>query len=282
MLSRWSTARDIPRGARCASPGIPTHGGIPAPRTESGRWQPEASRRPRRPFPFWFPWRSGYKLHCPPTLRLERQSGSARFLMPAAGWIEPFAVSLTGRRPATATVLPSGAALTTQPPTLVISQGRAGLLFIRRPVNLPLQVGAGDDPGQDAQPRPHCLPLRVRVLRVCIPSGLPACRPGSPVARFPVAPGGTLRLVSSGVVSHVLSSGVCDWSSGSGCAVGTTIISFTSDRIGSPASSPGPPASVNKETPPHNLPQGPALVRGRPGDRIRAGARVALRRPPLL
>ena len=29
---------------------LPTQGGIPAPRTESRRWQPETSRHPRLPF----------------------------------------------------------------------------------------------------------------------------------------------------------------------------------------------------------------------------------------
>ena len=34
-------------------------------------------------------------------------------------------------------------------------------------VRLPSQVGAGDDPGQDAQPFLHPIPLRVGVLRWC-------------------------------------------------------------------------------------------------------------------
>ena len=68
--SPGSQLRGTSSGAHGAlHPGIPIQGiqgGIPVPWTESRRWQPEASRRPRSPFP----WRSGYELRCPFTLRL--------------------------------------------------------------------------------------------------------------------------------------------------------------------------------------------------------------------
>ena len=107
----------------------------------------------------------------------------------------------------------------------------------------PLQVGTGDDPGQDAQPRLHRLLLRAGVLRGCSPGGLPAGPPGSPVA-----PGGTLRPVSSGVVLHILSLCLCDGVSVSCLGSSFRIISFTSYRVGSSASPATPQQSVANGT----------------------------------
>ena len=93
---------------------------------------------------------------------------------------------------------------------------------------LPPQVGSGDDPGQDAQPRLHPLPLLGRVIRVRSFWRLPAGGPG-----FPDVPAGPRRFVSSGVVSHILSCGVRDWASMSSWGAGFRIISFTFHWSGS-------------------------------------------------
>ncbi len=126
------------------------------------------------------------------------------------------------------------------------------------PLCLPLKVGTGDDPGQDAQPRLHRLLLCVRVLRGCFPSalGLPAGGPGFRIARFPAAPGGTLRLVSSDVVSHILSLWVCGGVSVSRLGSSSRIMSFTSYMFGSPAASPTPQQSLNQPNPQRNHPWG--------------------------
>ena len=49
LLSRWASARDVPEAHGALHPGIPIQGGVLAPRTESRRWHPETTRRPRRP-----------------------------------------------------------------------------------------------------------------------------------------------------------------------------------------------------------------------------------------
>ena len=157
----------------------------------------------------------------------------------------------------------------------------------RGPFRLPLQVGAGDDPGQDAHPCPNRLPLCVRVLRGCIPGGLPAEGCG-----FRAAPGETLRPVYSGVVSHVLSLCVRDGVSVSGRGSSFRIISFTSFRgFGGRRHRQRrrkvwtkKPLRITSCRNPRSCggAQEPALVRGRPGTRISAGARVALRKRPLL
>ena len=110
---------------------------------------------------------------------------------------------------------------------------------------LPLQVGAGDDAGQDAQPRLHPVPLAGGVLRFVSPWGLSAGGPGCPVA-----PRGTLRFVSSGVVSHILSLRVCDRASVSGCGIGIRVMSFTFYWFGLAAASaysPTPLVSVGQQ-----------------------------------
>ena len=133
------------------------------------------------------------------------------------------------------------------------------------------QVGAGDHAGQNAQPRLPPLTFGGGVLRGC-----------SPCRLLSGAPGGTLRSVSFRFVSHIFSSRAGSWASVWNSGIGISTMLFTFHRFGSSASSPTPPESVNKETPPHNLPQGSALVRGRVGDRTCAGARRALRERPLL
>ena len=133
------------------------------------------------------------------------------------------------------------------------------------PFCLPPQMGAGDQPGQDAQPRLHPLPLRVGVLRGRSLRGPPAGGPGFPVVRFPVAPGGTSLSVCSCLVSHSLSLTVCDWTSVSSWCTGFRIMSFTFQRLGASAPAPTPSASVNNPAPSHNLPGAPAFVRGRAG-----------------
>ena len=118
------------------------------------------------------------------------------------------------------------------------------------------QVGAGDDPGEDAQARLRRLPLPGGVLRGPSPWSPPAGGPG-----FALAPVGTFRSVSSVVVSHILSLVVCDWASVYIGLTGFRTMSFTFRRFGARAYSPTPPAIVSHWNAEKNLPQGPAPVR---------------------
>ena len=120
----------------------------------------------------------------------------------------------------------------------------AGLLvrWLRRsgPGRLPPQVGAGDDPGQDAQPRLPPLPLLLGVVRGRCPWGLPSDFPG-----FPAVPAKPRWIVSSGVVSHILSLVACDRASVSSWVCWFRIISFTLYWFGLAASLPLLPESVS-------------------------------------
>ena len=109
---------------------------------------------------------------------------------------------------------------------------------------LPPQVGAGDHPGQDTQPRLHLRSLFGGVLRGLSPRVLPAAGPGFPSARFSLAPGETLRFVVSGIVLHILSLVACDWVSGSGCGIAIRIMSFTLQRFWALAHSLSAPGIV--------------------------------------
>ena len=123
----------------------------------------------------------------------------------------------------------------------------------RGPGRLAAQVGAGDDAGQDAQPRLHLRSLLVVVLWGRSPWGLPAAGPGVPAR--------PRRSVLSRLVSHILSLMACDRVSASSWGIAIRIISFTSYRFGSAACSPTPLVSVAAVVALENYLRGlPALI----------------------
>ena len=97
----------------------------------------------------------------------------------------------------------------------------------RRQGFLTPQVGAGNDPSQNAQPRLHLRSLLGGVLRGRSPRVLPAAGP-----RVPGVPARPRRSVLSRLVSHILSLMACDRVSVLSRVVGIRIISFTSHRFG--------------------------------------------------
>ncbi len=118
----------------------------------------------------------------------------------------------------------------------------------RCPGCLAAQVGAGDDAGQDAQPRLHLRSLLSSVLWGCSTRGLPAGGPGfSGVLARP------RRFVLSRLVSHILSLVACDWLSVYSCGIALRTISFTSYRFGPAVSSPMPPGIVSHRDAGKNL-----------------------------